>query len=143
MRKHILLLSPNGGNEMNETTLQMILDNQSKFQQKWGFKPGENSDEEIAALIHEHSAQIIEETIEMLRELPFHKRWKDYSTWDEEKMIKQFGLAREELIDVLIFLANVAVFLDMDEELIKQMYLEKLGINNKRQEDPALGYVAE
>lgn len=128
---------------MTETTLQMILNKQAQFQQKWGYKPGENSDEEIAALIHEHSAQIIEETIEMLRELPFHKRWKDYSSWDSEKMIEQFGKARGELIDVLIFLANVAVFLDMDEELIKEMYLEKLGINYKRQEDPALGYITE
>jgi chloramphenicol 3-O-phosphotransferase len=126
---------------MAETTLQMILDKQAQFQQKWGFKPGENSDQEIAALIHEHSAQIIEETIEMLRELPFHKRWKDYSDWGPDRMMDQFGKAREELIDVLIFLANVAVFLDMDEELIKEMYLEKLGINYKRQEDPELGYV--
>lgn len=125
-----------------EKTLQMVLDKQKQFQSKFiDFDEGTTDVEVVSQLIHTHAAFAIEELYEMLRELPFHKPWRDYSDWDAEKMIAQFGKGREEWIDVFIFVMNIGLFLGFNEDLIKQMYLEKLGINHKRQEDPDMGYI--
>jgi hypothetical protein len=129
---------------MSNNTLQLVLDKQGEFQKKFGFNGLEKADvRAVSALIHSHSMFAIEELYEMMRELPYHKPWKDYSSWSGEKMIEQFELSREEWIDVFIFVMNVGLFLGFNEELIEQMYLEKLGLNHKRQEDPKLGYVTE
>ncbi|HLO11530.1 MAG TPA: hypothetical protein VK190_04675 [Pseudoneobacillus sp.] len=126
----------------NQTTLQMIFDKQEGFQTKFGYDR-DMSMEARSALIHTHAAFAIEEIYEMLRELPFHKPWKDYSEWDRIKMIQQISNARKEYIDVLIFVANMGVFLGFDEAQIREEYLEKLGINIERQENPELGYISE
>ena len=123
------------------TTLQMIFNKQEEFQSKFGFVRGESDVEKTSALIHSHSAFVIEEIYEMLRELPFHKPWKDYSNLEREELVEMFEKAREEYIDVFIFMSNIGIFLGFDEELLKKMYLEKLGINHQRQEDPTLGYI--
>jgi dimeric dUTPase (all-alpha-NTP-PPase superfamily) len=124
-----------------EGTLQMVLDKQKDFQSRFGYSGEETDIKTVSSLIHTHSAFVIEEIYEMLRELPYHKPWKDYSDWNSEKIVEQFEIAREEWIDVFIFVMNVGLFLGFDENLIRKMYLEKLGINHKRQEDPELGYV--
>jgi hypothetical protein len=125
---------------MTQTTLQMVLDKQEEFQTKLGFNRQMDLKETID-LIHTHSSFINEEVIEMLRELPYHKPWRDYSDWDAEKMNEQLQKAREEWIDVFIFLSNVGLFLGLDENKIREMYLEKLGVNHERQENPELGYI--
>lgn len=126
---------------MSNNTLQLVLNKQTEFQKKFGYNGAETDISAVSALIHTHAAFLNEETIEMLRELPFHKPWRDYSNWDREKIVEQFSLAREEWTDMFIFLMNIAVFLNLDEDSIKELYLEKLGLNHKRQEDPKLGYV--
>lgn len=122
-------------------TLQLVLDKQKEFQSRFGYNGMETDVKTVSSLIHTHSAFAIEEIYEMLRELPYHKPWRDYSDWNNEKIVEQFGIAREEWIDVFIFVMNVGLFLGFDENLIRKMYLEKLGLNHKRQEDPELGYV--
>lgn len=124
---------------MEQSTLQMILDKQKEFQEKMGYDEF-SSIEKIAALIHTHGNFAIEEIIEMLREMPFHKPWKEYP-WGPEKMNEQFNKVEEEWMDAIIFLMNIAVFLGFNDEKINRLYLEKLGVNNARQEDPSLGYV--
>lgn len=124
-----------------KSTLQLVLDKQKEFQSRFGYNGEETDVETVSSLIHTHSAFAIEEIYEMLRELPYHKPWRDYSDWNNEKIVEQFEIAREEWIDVFIFVMNVGLFLGLDENLIREMYLEKLGINHKRQEDPELGYV--
>ena len=114
-----------------ETTLQMVLSMQANFQRKFGYDENETDIEKISSLVHSHSAFIIEEVNEMLREMPYHKYWKDYDSWSEEKIEEQLEAAREEWIDVFIFLSNVALFLGLDEEKIREMYLEKNKINIK------------
>jgi hypothetical protein len=127
-----------------DNTLQLVLDKQTEFQNKLGFAGSPETDiESVSGLIHSHGHFAVEEIFEMLRELPFHKPWKDYSKMTQDEIIASFGIAREEWIDVFIFVMNMGVFLGFNEALIKQMYLEKLGINHKRQEDPELGYVKE
>lgn len=124
-----------------KSTLQLVLDKQKEFQSRFGYNGEETDVKIVSSLIHTHSAFAIEEIYEMLRELPYHKPWRDYSDWNNEKIVEQFEIAREEWVDVFIFVMNVGLFLGFDENLIRKMYLEKLGLNHKRQEDPELGYV--
>lgn len=126
-----------------EKTLDLVLTKQKEFQSKFGYNGAETDIKTVSSLIHTHSMFAIEELYEMMRELPYHKPWKDYSEWDKEKLVSQFETAREEWIDVFIFVMNIGLFLGFDEALIKKMYLEKLGINHERQENPELGYINE
>lgn len=126
---------------MKKFNLQDVLDNQKEFQKRLGQDVEGLGLKEQADIIHTHTNFVIEECIEMLKEMPFHKSWKDYSSWDAEKMSEQFKKVEEEWTDIFIFLMNVAVFLNLDEEDIYSLYAEKLGLNNQRQEDPELGYV--
>jgi dimeric dUTPase (all-alpha-NTP-PPase superfamily) len=127
---------------MEQSTLQLILDKQKEFQTRFGFSEDMDLKDRMA-LIHTHSMFLIEETFEMLRELPYHKYWKDYSNLTEEEVTAMLTKAREEWIDKLHFLINIGVFLNFTEDQIREMYLEKNGLNIRRQVDPALGYVAE
>lgn len=127
---------------MNETTLQMILKQQEVFQKKFGYDKNMSTEEKMD-LVHTHAAFVVEETYEMLRELPFHKPWASYSDLTHEQIDEKIAKAKGEWIDVFIFLSNIAVFLEMDEAEIRQLYLEKNKLNIKRQEDPSLGYVKE
>lgn len=125
---------------LDKSTMQLILDRQAEFQKRFGFD--ENIElEDRVRLIHTHSMFLIEETFEMLRELPYHKPWKNYDNLTAAEVEVAFELARKEWIDKLHFMMNIAVFLGFDEEQIRKEYLEKNGINIKRQEDPALGYI--
>lgn len=124
-----------------KNTLEMVLNKQAEFQKKFGYEGKETDLETVSSLIHTHSAFAIEEIYEMLRELPFHKPWKDYSDWTLEKHIEQNHKGKEEWIDVFIFMMNIGLFLGFDAKMIETMYLEKLGLNHARQEDPELGYV--
>lgn len=122
-------------------TLQMVLDQQAVFQKKLGYDENGMDVKTTSDLVHSHSMFVMEEVIEMLREMPHHKPWKDYSDLSAEQIDEMFNKAREEWIDIFIFVSNIALFLGMDEALIREMYLEKLNLNHKRQEDPELGYV--
>lgn len=126
-----------------EKTLQMILDKQSGFQTKFGYKGEETDIQTVSSLIHTHGMFAVEEIFEMLRELPWHKPWKDYSDLERDQIIECFNKGRGEWIDVFIFVMNMGLFFGFDEDLIEKMYLEKLGINHERQEDPKLGYITE
>ena len=122
-------------------TLDKVFKLQKQFQEQLSDKGYDQlTMKERAELIHTHTSFIIEECIEMLREVPFHKPWKDYSNWTDEKLNAQMEKTREEWIDVFIFLMNVGLLLDFDEELVEKMYMEKNNINHARQNDPNLGY---
>lgn len=121
--------------------LQDVLNNQKEFQKRLGVDVDTLDFKENCDLIHTHTNFVIEECIEMLKEMPYHKSWKDYSTWDAKKMNEQLDLVEQEWTDIFIFLMNVAVLLGLDEKIIFDLYSEKLGLNNQRQEDPELGYV--
>lgn len=127
---------------MEKTTLQLILEKQKEFQTKFGYD--ENADlKTICSLTHTHSAFAIEEIYEMLREMPYHKPWVDYSHLTDVEISEKMEKTKKEFLDVLIFVSNIAVFLNLDEATIKEMYLEKNKLNIRRQEDPELGYIQE
>jgi hypothetical protein len=123
-------------------TLDYVLTKQNEFQAKLGTESGADL-KSVSSLIHTHSQFAVEEIYEMLRELPYHKPWKDYSSLSIEEVVEKMEKVEFEWIDAFIFMMNVANLLKMDSEKIKQLYNEKLSINHKRQEDPELGYVKE
>lgn len=125
---------------MKNKTMQTVLDMQAEFQKRFGYSEDMSVKDRIA-LVHTHSMFLIEEVYEMLRELPFHKPWVDYSHLTQEDLEKKIEEGRKEFLDIFIFLSNIAVFLDLDEKTIMKMYLEKNNINILRQKDPSLGYI--
>lgn len=124
-----------------EDSLQYMMDCQRTFQGRFGEDFTKMSNKERAAFIKNHGYFIIEELVEMFRETPFHKNWKDYSEWSEEKMLEQWVAAQEEYIDVIHFVINVGLALGLNSNDILRMYKEKNKLNIQRQEDPNLGYV--
>lgn len=123
-------------------SLQFLLDSQAKFQKHMGTNFSSMDAKERASYMKEHGYFVMEEITEMLREMPYHKSWKDYSTWSWEKFLEQEQLQKEELIDAFHFILNLALALGMDEKEIVDMYKEKNKINYLRQEFSELGYVA-
>lgn len=127
---------------MEQTTLELILNKQKEFQSKFGYN--EKADlKTICSLVHSHSAFVVEEVYEMLREMPFHKPWVDYSNLTDVELSEKMEKSKKEFLDVFIFMSNIAVFLNLDEATIREMYLEKNKLNIQRQEDPELGYIQE
>lgn len=121
--------------------LQYIMDCQRIFQGRFNQNFNEMNDEERTAFIKNHGYFIIEEMTELFREIPFHKSWKDYSNWSNEKTLEQWNKAKEEYIDVIHFVVNVGLALGLDSDTILEMYKDKNKVNIQRQEDPSLGYV--
>lgn len=121
--------------------LQFMMDCQRTFQQRFGDNFEEMDDKERSAFIKNHGYFIIEEMTELFREIPYHKSWKDYSTWNEEKTAQQWEKAREEYIDVIHFVINVGLALGLTSDDVVRMYIDKNKVNIQRQEDPSLGYV--
>lgn len=116
--------------------LKEIITSQKKFQSFMGHNFQEMTLSEKASYIRENILWATDELHEMLHELPFAKTWSSkYETWSEEKISDQLKLTKEEYIDALHFVINIAVALDMSESEIINMYREKNLINYKRQEE--------
>lgn len=121
--------------------LQFLLDSQEKFQKRMGYDFSQMTLKERSAYLKEHGYFLMEEVMEMFREMPYHKSWKDYSVFSEEQFLEQEQLMREEAIDALHFMVNIFLALGMNEAEIIGMYKEKNKLNYSRQEDSELGYV--
>lgn len=112
-----------------------MLDKQKELQERLGTL-NFNGPRDVTAYIKEYSLHLNDEVHEMLRELPYLKPWsKKYDSWDEDKLSEQMQKAREEYIDAVHFMLNIAIALDLDAETIHKMYMEKNAINHKRQNE--------
>lgn len=107
---------------------------QKELQKHLGYDIASMSTEERTLFIKEFSIHLNQETNEMLYELPFFKPWKDYSSMSVEQQAEAIIKARKEFIDMLHFFMNIGLALDMDEDTILSMYLEKNQENYKRQQ---------
>lgn len=121
-------------------SLQFLIESQKKFQEKMNVNFSLMKEKDVSAYIKEHGYFLIEEVVELMRELPFHKSWKDYSSWNEEDFKEAKQYQKEEAIDALHFIINIFIALGMDEEEVIEMYKTKNQLNYRRQEDPSLGY---
>ena len=83
--------------------------------------------------IMNHALYAEAELHEMLRELEGFKAWKNYS-WSPEEQAKHLAYAKEEFIDVLHFIWNIALALGLTSEEIMELYAEKNAENHARQD---------
>lgn len=112
--------------------MEKLLKTQNKFQRMFGFDFDKLADPERVEYIKEMALHMNIETSEMLMELPYLKHWKSYNPFTyPEKIVK----AKEEFIDVLTFMLNIALALGFTAEEITMMYMKKNAVNIKRQVD--------
>lgn len=110
--------------------LQAMLDLQGEFQRRMynGELPTETQ------YIKNHTLYAEAEMHEMLRELQWFKEWKHYN-WTEEEIEQHKAAAKEEFVDVLHFIWNIALALGMDSDEIIQIYADKNITNHLRQDN--------
>lgn len=70
---------------------------------------------------------------EFLREIEGFKEWKTYD-WDEVQRAQHLDNAKEEFVDILHFLWNVANSIGLSAEEITSRFVQKNIINHKRQD---------
>lgn|SRR5699024_1781327 len=122
-------------------SIEFVLQSQLKFQKRMGHNFEEMTVKERSAYIKEHGYFLIEEVVELFREMPFHKSWKDYSHLTEEELNIQEEKMKDEAIDAFHFMSNIFLALGMDEKEVIERYKDKNKINYERQENADLGYV--
>lgn len=122
---YILIDCTNG-----DGALQAMLDLQSQFQRRMynGELPTDTQ------YIKNHTLYAEAEMHEMLRELQWFKEWKHYD-WTDEEILQHHNAAKEEFIDVLHFIWNIALALGLDSDEIIQIYADKNITNHLRQDN--------
>lgn len=73
--------------------------------------------------------------LEELRDCTFWKHWCREAQEGQRFAIHDLQNARVEVIDILFFWISMAQCLGMDAEDVHKLYLQKLGVNHKRQDD--------
>lgn len=112
-----------------------MIKKQEELQERLGYHLWRMSKEEITAYIKEHSIHVNQEMNEMLYELPFFKPWKDYSSMSLRDYEEAMEKAKKEFIDVMHFMLNIALALDMSANDIYTMYMDKNKENHVRQDE--------
>lgn len=115
--------------------LDRMLQKQEELQKRLGYDFRSMTQEEITAYIKEFSIHLTQELHEMLYELPYFKPWKDYRAMTTEEYENSMNNARMEFIDMLHFMLNIALALDMSGKDIYNMYMAKNKENHKRQDE--------
>jgi dimeric dUTPase (all-alpha-NTP-PPase superfamily) len=113
--------------------LNKMLTKQKEFQDRLdtlNFK----SPQDRTRFIREHAQYVDAELHELLRELPCFKPWKSY-TWTATELVEHENNAKEEFIDALHFMLNIALALGMSAEDIYNEYMRKNKINHDRQDN--------
>ena len=107
--------------------LQAMLDLQTEFQTRLGVLSKDTQ------YIMNQGLYAMAEIHEMYRELENFKDWKTYD-WNEEEKAEHLANAKEEFIDVLHFIWNIALALGMDSDEIIKIYSDKNITNHLRQD---------
>lgn len=117
-----------------EDKLTTMFNAQYKLQTVLGYDFGAMTVEETVAYIKEYQQHVVHELHEMLAELPYFKSWKKYPDIPEAHAYA-FMKAKEEYVDALHFMLNVAIALGFSPTDICEMYMDKNVVNHTRQED--------
>lgn len=91
------------------------------------------SSQDRTAYIKEMSIHINQELNELLYELPFFKPWKDYSNMTDAEIADAFTKASKEFIDLVHFMLNVGIALNMTSSTMFTEYYMKNKENYERQ----------
>ena len=108
--------------------LQTILDIQRIFQERLG------TELQGTQFITQHAQYANAELHEMFRELEGFKAWKTYNWTDAEK-VEHDAAAKEEFIDALHFIFNIALALGLTSADIFDIYVNKNITNHVRQDN--------
>lgn len=120
---------------MARDSVEVMLDYQKAFQRRVDPRCESPDLKERAAFIRDHYVYLDQELQEMLYEVPFFKRWKDYSKMTNSEIEEAYHKAKEELIDSWHFFMNLMIALNMSADELFQMYLEKNKENIRRQNE--------
>lgn len=115
--------------------LDRMLQKQKELQERLGYDFSSMTQEEITAYIKEFSIHLTQELHEMLYVLPYFKPWKDYSAMTVEEYKAGMEEARKEFIDMLHFMLNIALALNISSKDIYNMYIAKNKENHRRQDE--------
>jgi dimeric dUTPase (all-alpha-NTP-PPase superfamily) len=107
--------------------------------ESYGTDPVDLEGEDLAVFLRWNFLAAHTELSEALAELP----WKPWSQKHKERLEDSRGLtewdardrAVDEIVDVLHFIANILVALDIDDEDINNGYINKMHINAQRQRE--------
>lgn len=111
--------------------LKTMLCKQLELQQRLDTLPGQDY-KKVTNYIKDNTVYIMSELDELLRELPFFKPWKSYENFN---ISAHKQLAKEEFIDVIHFVLNIAIALEMSAEEIFSLYMDKNEKNHTRQDE--------
>lgn len=112
--------------------LSMMITVQALAQDARGFDFESMSMEDKSAYIKRQTLHCIDELCEMLHEIPFYKEWKKY---DDEGIPSMLSKAKEELIDAIHFIINIALGLGMSVDDIYSQFMHKNNENMRRLAD--------
>lgn len=115
--------------------LQEMLDLQRKLQERLNYDIDALDVRDRTAFIKEFSIHVNQEMNEMLYELPFFKPWKNYDSLTVEDVAECNIKARQEFVDMIHFVLNIALALGLDEDELYKMYCDKNQVNHRRQDD--------
>lgn len=116
----------------NIDKLSMMITVQALAQDARGFDFEKMSIEDKATYIKRQTLHCIDELCEMLHEIPFYKEWKRY---DEVNISGMLPKAKEELIDAIHFIINIALGLGMSVDDIYIQFMRKNNENMRRLAD--------
>ena len=120
--------------------LQTIMNKQNELQKRLGTDFTALNDEERAEFMRNHRGYLEDEIAEALYEMPFYKKWKDYSGMTDLDRALAWDKVKLELVDALHFFVNLLLAAGFTAEEVLDMYLAKNNENHRRQD---AGYTAD
>ena len=112
-----------------------MMDKQLELQERLGYDIDGMDTEDRADYIKEFSIHLTQELHELLYEIPFFKKWKNYSNMTEEEINTSWAAAKKEYIDMLHFMLNIGLALGLSAKEIHDMYMDKNKENHERQDE--------
>jgi len=116
-------------------SLEYILKECLEFQESLGYNLENMTKKDLANYIRGQLYFATEELHECGREIPYIKPWSKKYDKENYDFDKQYDLAKDEFIDVLHFVMNVAGALGMTKDEILERYKKKHQINYDRQKN--------
>lgn len=119
---------------MSSDMLRQMMQMQRTLQESaYGYDFETLEPQQRVAFIKEMSIHVGQELNEMLYELPFFKPWKDYSSMSQAEILEAVSKSKKEFIDLMHFVLNLAIGLDMTADEIFTEYYMKNKENYERQ----------
>lgn len=115
--------------------LDLMLKMQGAFQRRVDDRCFSNNPEVRAEFVRDHVNYMNNEVAEMLQEMPYFKRWKNYDKMTETEREDAYKAMKNEYVDVLHFFINLGVALGFTSDELTDMYVIKNAENIRRQDE--------